>query len=369
MNTSLIILIAVAVVCWLIYRLFYSNKGDEYNRDSRSYDKQINHYDKGTQTSSAGKRGFFSRLFAKRLPSDQESIAWCADFLEISEDKLVHILSKKSRYYKQFMLKKRSGGYRMISAPNPLLLSIQKKIYQKILFSQAVHPAATGFRPQMSIKDNALPHLGQKEVLKVDIADFFGSIRKPKVVVAFKKMGYSAPVAKILAELCTLKGKLPQGAATSPALSNIMMYDTDVEISRFTKRRKLQYTRYADDITFSGEKVPYGESLSAITIALLDLKLEIQMKKIRRLTEKKRKIITGISVSSGEKLAIPKKKKREIRKNVYFILTKGLKEHQKFIGSKDPAYLKRIIGQLNFWLMVEPENEYVKKSIEALKKL
>ena len=64
---------------------------------------------------------------------------------------------------------------------------------------------------------------------------------------------------------------------------------------------------------------------------------------------------------------IPKAKKREIRKNVHYILTKGLVEHQRFIGSTDPSYMKRLMGYLNFWLMVEPDNEYVKKSIAALK--
>lgn len=83
----------------------------------------------------------------------------------------------------------------------------------------------------------------------------------------------------------------------------------------------------------------------------------------------KRKIITGISISSGEKLTIPKAKKREIRKNVHYILTKGLTGHQRHIKSTDPAYLKRIIGYLNFWHSVEPENQYVIDSINSLKKL
>lgn len=85
--------------------------------------------------------------------------------------------------------------------------------------------------------------------------------------------------------------------------------------------------------------------------------------------ERRRKIITGVSISSGEKLTIPKARKREIRKNVHFILTKGLAEHQRRIGSTDPVYLKRLIGTLCYWRAIEPDNRYMSDSIAALKRL
>ena len=87
------------------------------------------------------------------------------------------------------------------------------------------------------------------------------------------------------------------------------------------------------------------------------------------LPQYKRKIITGVSISSGTKLTIPKAKKREMRKNIYFILTKGLAEHQRYIGSTDPVYLKRIIGYLHYWQSIEPDNRYVTDSIIALKRI
>ena len=89
--------------------------------------------------------------------------------------------------------------------------------------------------------------------------------------------------------------------------------------------------------------------------------------KTRFINEYGRKIITGVSVSSGAKLTIPKARKREIRKNVYFILTKGLAEHQRRIGSSDPVYLKRLIGELCYWRSIEPDNAYVSDSINRLK--
>ena len=172
-----------------------------------------------------------------------------------------------------------------------------------------------------------------------------------------------------MAELCTLENKLPQGAVTSPTLSNIIAYDMDMKLASVAEKSNLTYTRYADDLTFSGENISFELTLSEIDRIIREEKFVLQRKKTRFLTEKKRKIVTGISVSSGEKLMIPKAKKREVRKNVHYILTKGLAEHQRFISSTDPSYMKRLMGYLNFWLMVEPDNEYVKKSIAALKKV
>lgn len=95
----------------------------------------------------------------------------------------------------------------------------------------------------------------------------------------------------------------------------------------------------------------------------------MNVKKTRFLSGHKRKIITGVSVSSGKKMTLPKVKKREIRKNVHYVLTKGLVGHQEHIGSTDPIYLKRLLGSLCYWRSIEPDNRYVSDSITALKRL
>ena len=388
MNIALILLI-ILLALWLLYKLLNYSGGDKYNRDTSQYSRNAEDYDKGNENKGrpkksifsflqhkgnksevkAKRRGFFSRIFLEPLPFDDGAITWCANFLAVEKDVLIHILRDTSSYYTHFQLGKRSGGYRTISAPKVALLNIQKTIYKRILLSVNVHPACTGFCRNISITHNAKAHLGKKQVLKVDLADFFGSIKKDRIISTFEKIGYPSNISKVLAELCVLKGKLPQGAATSPTLSNIVAYDMDVKLASLASMNNLVYTRYADDLTFSGEDIPFELVFSKIDSIVRKERFVIQRRKTRFLTEKKRKIITGISVSSGEKLTIPKSKKRKIRKNVHYILTKGLAEHQRFIGSDDPAYLKRLIGYLNFWLAIEPENEYVKKSIAALKKL
>jgi len=388
MNIALVILIAILVL-WLFYKLLNYSGGDEYNRGTNNYNRSSNNYDKDESNKNSPKKSIFAfllpkrsktevkakrqsifaRLFSEPLPFDDEAITWCANFFIIEKNTLIDILRNTSVHYTHFKLGKKGGGYRIISAPCPILLNLQKTIYKRILLSVNVHPASMGFRQNISIIHNAKAHLGKEQVLKVDIADFFGSIKKYRIIKAFEKIGYPSNISKVLAELCILEGKLPQGAATSPTLSNIIAYDMDVKLASIAQKNNLTYTRYADDITFSGKDFDFELILSLIYNIVKEEKFIIQRKKTRFLTEKKRKIVTGISVSSGEKMTIPKAKKREIRKNIHYILTKGITEHQRFINSTDPSYLKRLIGYLNFWLMVEPDNEYVKKSIAALRKI
>ena len=301
---------------------------------------------------------------------EKEAVIWCAALLGVEVNRLEEILNNVSGHYQEFWMRKRSGGYRMISAPDKDLQAIQSTIYSRILSSVTiVHPAAVGFRCGRSVVDNAAPHLGKRYVLKMDIHDFFGSIRSPRVRQTFKKIGYPENVSKVLGALCCLHRHLPQGAPTSPALSNIVGYEMDRKLAALAAEYGLTYTRYADDLTFSGDVFPKEQIIPQVKRIIRDQKFEPNHKKTHFMNQSSRKIITGVSVASGVKLTIPKSKKREIRKNVYFILTKGLAEHQRRIGSHDPAYLKRLIGMLCYWRAIEPDNTYASDSIAALKRL
>ena len=301
---------------------------------------------------------------------EKEAVIWCAALLGVEVNRLEEILNNVSGHYQEFWMRKRSGGYRMISAPDKDLQAIQSTIYSRILSSVTiVHPAAVGFRCGRSVVDNAGPHLGKRYVLKMDIHDFFGSIRSPRVRQTFKKIGYPENVSKVLGALCCLHRHLPQGAPTSPALSNIVGYEMDRKLAALAAEYGVTYTRYADDLTFSGDVFPKEQIIPQVKRIIRDEKFEPNHKKTHFMNQSSRKIITGVSVASGVKLTIPKSKKREIRKNVYFILTKGLAEHQRRIGSHDPAYLKRLIGMLCYWRAIEPDNTYASDSIAALKRL
>lgn len=305
----------------------------------------------------------------KQAVYDTEALKWCATFLHIGEKELSSFLYNPSEWYNLFWLAKRGGGYRMIAAPKKELKAVHRTIYEKILINREIHPSATGFRRKMSIVENVRPHLGHAQVLKVDIHDFFGSIRKHTVRRAFKQMGYEPGIAKVLAALCCKSGRLPQGAPTSPALSNIIVAGMDEQLAAISRSAGLTYTRYADDLTFSGNLSSHHAFLAEVEKIVTEHKFVLNRKKTRFLDMPHRKIITGVSVSSGTKLTIPKVFRREIRQQVYHVLTKGLAEHQKYIGSSDPAYLKRLTGRLSYWHAVEPDNAYVIRSLKALKEL
>lgn len=154
-------------------------------------------------------------------------MAKCANLLGVKEEVLKEILKDISGHYREFWIGKRKGGYRMISAPDKELKAIQDTINHRVLSFVNIHPAATGFRCKMSISDNVRPHLGKPYVLKTDIHDFFGSVRSPRIRKMFEDMGYPPKIARVLAALCCVHRCLPQGASTSPALSNIISYEMD----------------------------------------------------------------------------------------------------------------------------------------------
>lgn len=187
-------------------------------------------------------------------------IAELAKRLGVSaEELLAHTPS-----YREFRIKKRSGGERLIVAPEAATKKLQRTINKRLLARLAVHPNCTGFRRGKSIVSHAQVHAGQLVVIRLDVVDFFPSTSSQRVEQYFRRIGWNKAAAALLAKLTTHKGGLPQGAPTSPALSNAVNYYLDVHLSTFAKRLeqrypaswkyaplKARYSRYADDITFS----------------------------------------------------------------------------------------------------------------------
>lgn len=352
-----ILITVLIVVGFLIYKMIVSGRKQE-------------NYKRWKAVGGTSKDDTFRCSSSNKVPVfDEEAVIWCANLLGMEASRLREILQNVSAHYHVFWLRKRKGGYRIISAPDKELKSIQDTIYQRILLPVHVHPCATGFQHHRSVVDNARPHLGKKYVLKTDIHDFFCSIRSLRVKKKFEEIGYPKNISKVLGELCCFRRHLPQGASTSPVLSNIIAYEMDCKLEAMAVEFGLTYSRYADDLTFSSDEFSKEQVLSRIKQILREEKFEPNHKKTCFLNEHNKKIITGVSISSGVKLTIPKAKKREIRKNVYFVLTRGLGDHKRRIGSHDPVYLKRLIGMLCYWRSIEPDNAYVAKSIAALKQI
>src|ERR1017187_87449 len=199
---------------------------------------------------------------------------------EVQYKALRSIVRNSEGSYRHFRIHKRSGGYRIISVPEPTLMNVQGWITAHILNHQKVHHSSFAFKPGASIQRCAARHVGARWLIKMDVAGFFGSISEVQVYRAFRSIGYQALVAFELARLTTLApagnnrymaahwrarphtspiedykrsriGYLPQGAPSSPMLSNLVMREIDAEIEAISKAAGVRYTRYSDDFTFS----------------------------------------------------------------------------------------------------------------------
>lgn len=195
--------------------------------------------------------GQITRLFRReRTPAD------LARWLQLPEAELRAWLGSGPAWargyeYRRFTLPKRRGGVRLINAPTDKLKALQRRVLRRLLNPLAPHPAATGFVRGRSIVDNARPHVGQGVVINLDLQDFFPSLTAARVEALFRALGWDSEAARILTAICTLDGVLPQGAPTSPALSNLACLKLDARLAALARRYGGAYTRYADDITLS----------------------------------------------------------------------------------------------------------------------
>lgn len=309
---------------------------------------------------------YISNLIEYNLPVIFE-LDHLAMLLGRSKQFVAAVIHDAKDFYHHFEIPKKRGGYRSIDSPYPSLLECQQWLNQHILNKVMIDEAAHGFVKGRSIVTNAREHLGCKELLKIDIKDFFPSIKQDRIRKLFQNIGYAPNVSKYLSSFCTLNGVLPQGAATSPTLSNIIFCVVDEELREITAARGLVYTRYADDIAISGDIVP-PDLISQIRLILESHSFMLNDKKTIHIKGKGRKIITGLSVG-GEELKIPKEAKRELRKEAHHLITKGFETHSERIKTNNILYIESLLGRLIFWSYVEPDNHYARYSIDKIRKL
>lgn len=245
------------------------------------------------------------------------------------------IISKFSfnndRYYHRIEMKKKSGGIRHIESPLKELKAIQRWVLRHILDKLSPSVYAKGFVRNKSIIDNAKPHEGNQYVLNLDLKDFFTTVQASHVYTLFKNVGYNNNIAFILTSFCTKGGYLPQGAPTSPALSNLVCLRLDHRISTYCKKRALTYTRYADDLCISGNKILILQKASyLIKDIICDEKFTINVKKEKFLGPKVRREVTGLTVTP--KITISKKNYCLYRKRIYDLVRTEISNKHEIIN-------------------------------------
>jgi RNA-directed DNA polymerase len=285
--------------------------------------------------------------------------------LFIEYQALANILLFPERYYREFSIPKRNGSLRQIDSPYPILYHIQRWILNNILEKITLHQCATGFIKKKSIVDNAKTHLFKKSLLKMDIKDFFPNIKINRIISIFQNLGYPNKISYYLAKLCCKNNSIPQGSPTSPFLSNIIAKRLDNRLFTLSKLNNINYTRYADDLAFSGDYIHYN-IINFINKILIEEGFKPNLDKTKLIIGKGKKILTGLSISNNN-ITIPRKNKRKLRQDAYFILKFGVKSHIKHKISGDPIYLDRLIGKFSFWNFVEPDNQYCSVTLDKLR--
>jgi len=279
-------------------------------------------------------------------------------FVGYKKDYLKRAVFYTPYFYRKFKIKKRNGKLREISEPLPSLKEIQDWILQNILEQVKISPFAKAYRKRVNIVENIKFHKNQPKVLTVDIKDFFPSISTSSVENIFLSLGYSKLISNLLAKLCTLDGCLPQGAPTSPYLSNIFLKKVDDIIISYCMKNSIKYTRYADDLSFSGQFNEKG-LLKVVEESLNTLGLSLNMEKIKLMKPNERQTVTGIVVNKKTQVVFHKRNK--IRQELYYINKFGLNSHMEKKGIKKKNYIEYLLGKINFILQVNPNDEEFKK--------
>jgi len=326
---------------------------------------------------------------SKELFNNLEDANDLATFFEIPKPQLIYILyHEKKPHYQAFTIPKKTGGTRNIHKPIGSIDILQSKLLPFLYNKYRVKKAAHGFIKEKSVLTNAQMHLKKKYILNIDLKDFFGSINFGRVYGLFMSEPFKIgqPAAAMLAQLCCYEDKLPQGAKTSPILSNFIASSLDKKLVDFAKANHCTYTRYADDITLSStkkfsskvllfEKDVEPTSNEFVLSDVLKYVIEssgfsINYKKVRLQIKSVRQEVTGIIVND-----FPNVKRtfiRQIRAMIYSWESDGLesaaKKHLEHKSKKndistikDPKkyFINVVVGKLAYLKMIRGHNDII----------
>ena len=238
---------------------------------------------------------------------------------------LARVMIESQRAY-SYRVKRVHGKMRRLAIANPFVSNIQKRIAEFLWpLSLELHPSCHGYVPGRSAISNAAVHIGRKWVQRLDIQDFYPSTRTSMVTRALELWGAAPEVASRLAQLTSDNGYLPLGPSTSPILSNLILHPIDVGLHASALQRGLSYSRYADDLTFSG--VASFDMSEVVAGAIAPLGYSLNYEKTRTRKRGQRVLVTGLTVVEADRPRLPKQYKRRLRQELFYIEEFGLEDH------------------------------------------
>jgi len=289
-----------------------------------------------------------------------ESIDDFAAITHLSRSAIYQLSVHADKCYKTYLIPKKSGGTRTISQPGRNLKAIQAWILVNILNKLNPSPSCKGFEKGTSTYDNAKVHIGASAILTIDIEDFFHSVNQQSVFNIFRAIGYNNTLSTIFSNICTHEGKLPQGGPCSPKLANLSAWRLDVRLQGYVGKQGINYTRYADDLSFSGltpSKV--ARIFPFIRTIVNDENFKLNEKKTRLAGPSKAKLVTGLVVLN-ESVGIGRDKYKILRAKIHKLTT--------LAGQKDLKLLSEVHGWLAYLNSVDKKRlNKAKKFINLMK--
>lgn len=286
-----------------------------------------------------------------------------ANYTNLSKNIIFQFSSNTSSYYKVYEIPKKNGKKRKIHQPSKKLKGLQSWILVNILNKLKSSDACKGFEKGMSLNDNVKPHKNSNAILNLDLLDFFPSITPDKVYNIFISIGYNKLISSIFTKLCTYNESLPQGSPCSPKLANLICWNLDSRLQGFVGKKGIIYTRYADDLTFSGiipSKVI--KILPIIKEIIQDEGFKVNRNKTRFVGLSRKREVTGLVIFDGN-YGIGRKSFKLLRAKIYKLIEfdKDNKTQEKHIN--------HIYGWLSYLKSVDSKRFLlIKKYIAKLQK-
>ena len=274
--------------------------------------------------------------------------------------------NRPEAHYRTVSITGRNGTVRTLSVPDPMLMAIQRRILFRLLIHMPVSPQAAAYRCGVSTLSAARFHIGKPVLLCLDIRHFFDNIRYADVKrYAFPPDIYAEPLRVLLTRLCYLRDALPQGAPTSPAISNLVLADFDRALTSWCAPRGIAYTRYCDDLALSGDFDP--DQACEIAAALLrqhGFLLNPAKTRIRRAGTRQQ--VTGLIVN--ERPSVPREYRRALRQELYYCRRFGVASQMQRRGfcGKETSYLQSLLGRVNYLLQIRPDDVAAKQDRDWL---
>ena len=257
--------------------------------------------------------------------------------------------------YKRYAVPKKDGGERLIAHPSRQLKALQRWLVRNVFNILDVHQSATAYRSGLSILDNAMVHVANNYLLKLDFTNFFPSITQEDIesllssYIGRSEILRTTEDAVIIGKIVSLHGRLTIGAPSSPTLANAIMFEFDDIISRKSAELGIAYSRYADDLVFStrvaGLLTGHVELVREVLQNIRRPRVTLNRDKTVHASKKRKRLVTGVSLTSEGKISLGRKRKRRARSLLHkFILAQSSIEEAEYIR-----------GFLSYAKSIEPE--------------